>query len=101
MLEGTEVEVEEFEPAEAAWPEVAEFNRENIARGLRGEGVSRLKCFWYGQLSALVEPIAHAYRDDLPPPIRNGLTNFFRNLREPVVFLNFLLQLKPGKAVGK
>ena len=47
---------------------------------------------------ALVEPIAHAYRDDLPPPIRKGLTNFFRNLREPVVFLNFLLQLKPGKA---
>ncbi len=27
-------------PAEAAWPEVAEFNRENIARGLRGEGIS-------------------------------------------------------------
>jgi phospholipid-binding lipoprotein MlaA len=47
---------------------------------------------------ALVEPIAHAYRDDLPTPIRKGLTNFFRNLREPVVFLNFLLQLKPGKA---
>lgn len=47
---------------------------------------------------ALVEPIAHAYRDELPPPIRNGLTNFFRNLREPVVFLHFLLQLKPGKA---
>ncbi len=25
---------------------------------LRGEGVSRLKSFWYGQLSAVVEPIA-------------------------------------------
>lgn len=48
---------------------------------------------------ALVEPVAHAYRDDLPRPIRKGLANFFRNLREPVVFLNFLLQLKPGKAM--
>ena len=48
---------------------------------------------------ALVEPVAHAYRDDLPKPIRKGLANFFRNLREPVVFLNFLLQLKPGKAM--
>lgn len=25
---------------------------------LRGEGLSRLKSFWYGQLSAIVEPIA-------------------------------------------
>jgi len=25
---------------------------------LRGEGMSRLKCFWYGQLSGIVEPIA-------------------------------------------
>jgi ZIP family zinc transporter len=25
---------------------------------LRGEGMSRLRCFWYGQLSAVVEPIA-------------------------------------------
>jgi zinc transporter, ZIP family len=24
---------------------------------LRGEGISRLKSFWYGQLSAIVEPI--------------------------------------------
>lgn len=48
---------------------------------------------------AIVEPVAYAYRDDLPSPIRKGLANFFRNLREPVVFLNFLLQLKPGKAM--
>ena len=25
---------------------------------LRGEGMSRLKCFWYGQLSGFVEPVA-------------------------------------------
>lgn len=29
-----------------------------VAMPLRGEGVSRWKCFWYGQLSAVVEPIA-------------------------------------------
>ena len=29
-----------------------------VAIPLRREGMSRLKCFWYGQLSAVVEPIA-------------------------------------------
>ena len=29
-----------------------------VSMPLRGEGMSRLKSFWYGQLSALVEPIA-------------------------------------------
>jgi ZIP family zinc transporter len=29
-----------------------------ISMPLRGEGLSRLKSFWYGQLSAIVEPIA-------------------------------------------
>lgn len=29
-----------------------------VAMPLRGEGISRLKCFWYGQLSGAVEPIS-------------------------------------------
>lgn len=29
-----------------------------VAMPLRGEGISRLKSFWYGQLSAAVEPVA-------------------------------------------
>jgi len=29
-----------------------------VAMPLRREGMSRLKCFWYGQLSAVVEPLA-------------------------------------------
>jgi ZIP family zinc transporter len=29
-----------------------------VAMPLRGEGMTRLKSFWYGQLSALVEPVA-------------------------------------------
>lgn len=31
-----------------------------VAMPLRGEGLGRFKCFWYGQLSALVEPFAAA-----------------------------------------
>lgn len=29
-----------------------------VSMPLRGEGMSRIKCFWYGQLSGMVEPIA-------------------------------------------
>jgi ZIP family zinc transporter len=29
-----------------------------VSMPLRREGVSRLKCFWYGQLSGIVEPAA-------------------------------------------
>jgi phospholipid-binding lipoprotein MlaA len=43
-------------------------------------------------------PLAKGYQHILPKPIRGGLRNFFRNLSEPVVFLNDLLQLKPGRA---
>jgi phospholipid-binding lipoprotein MlaA len=45
-----------------------------------------------------LEPVAYAYRDGLPGPLRDGLGNVVRNLGEPVNFLNFLLQLKIGKA---
>lgn len=48
---------------------------------------------------ALVAPVANAYKEGLPKPIRSGLRNFISNLGEPVVFLNYLLQLKPGKAL--
>ena len=47
---------------------------------------------------AIVAPLAFAYEDVIPRPIRKGLRNFLHNLGEPVVFLNFMLQLKPGKA---
>jgi len=47
---------------------------------------------------ALVEPVAYAYRDGLPVPLRDGLGNVVRNLSEPANFLNFLLQFKIGKA---
>ncbi len=48
---------------------------------------------------AFVEPIADVYEEDLPSPVRKDLRNFLRNLMEPVNALNYLLQLKPGKAL--
>lgn len=49
---------------------------------------------------AVIEPIAYAYRDGLPEPIRDGLGNVVKNLGEPSNALNFLLQGKVGKAFG-
>lgn len=49
--------------------------------------------------SAVVEPLAKAYRQALPRPARIGLGNFIRNISAPIVFINDLLQLKPGRAV--
>jgi len=47
---------------------------------------------------SIVAPVAFAYEDIMPRPVRKGLSNFLHNLGEPIVFLNYLLQLKPGKA---
>ncbi len=47
---------------------------------------------------AVVGPVASGYKRAVPAPIRAGLRNVLKNLREPVVFLNYLLQFKPGKA---
>ena len=49
---------------------------------------------------AVLEPVAYAYRDGVPEPIRDGLGNVVRNLGEPSNALNFLLQGKVGKAFG-
>ncbi len=46
-----------------------------------------------------VGPVAHAYRDVLPKPVRSGLHNFFFNLTEPVNAINYMLQLHPGNAL--
>ncbi|MFT3966085.1 MAG: VacJ family lipoprotein [Sphingobium sp.] len=47
---------------------------------------------------AVVAPTARTYEKIVPKPVRNGLRNALINLAEPVVFLNYLLQFKPGKA---
>jgi len=48
---------------------------------------------------AFVGPVAKGYEHGVPGPLRAGLRNFLRNLDEPVSALNYLLQLKPGRAV--
>lgn len=48
---------------------------------------------------ALVAPVATGYQGIVPEPVRDGLGNALRNLSEPINFLNFLLQVKIGKAV--
>lgn len=48
---------------------------------------------------AVVEPVIDFYRDAVPSPLRQASQNFVRNLGEPINILNYLLQLKPGKAI--
>jgi phospholipid-binding lipoprotein MlaA len=61
---------------------------------------ANLKAFGATQAvdSAVLGPVARTYKRKVPSPIRSGIHNFLYNLKEPVVFLNFLLQFKPGKA---
>lgn len=44
-------------------------------------------------------PIARFYKRTVPRVIRSGLRNIIRNLTEPIVFVNDVLQLKPKRAV--
>jgi phospholipid-binding lipoprotein MlaA len=43
---------------------------------------------------ALIKPVATAYREVLPSPIRQGVNNFFSNLQDAWSFVNNTLQLK-------
>ncbi|MEN7538776.1 MlaA family lipoprotein [Aurantiacibacter flavus] len=48
---------------------------------------------------AVTGPLAREYKKTIPEPVRDGLRNFLSNLAEPVVAVNYLLQLKPGKTL--
>ncbi len=48
---------------------------------------------------AVLKPVATAYRDVLPSPVRTGITNFFSNLQDAWSAVNSALQLK-GEAAG-
>ena len=43
----------------------------------------------------VVRPVAVVWRDYVPQPARNGLSNFTSNLEEPAVMVNFFLQGDP------
>lgn len=47
----------------------------------------------------LVKPVATAYREGLPSPVRTGVTNFFANLQDAWSGVNNALQLKPQATV--
>ena len=47
---------------------------------------------------AMIRPLAVGYRAALPQKMRNGVDNFFDNLRAPTTLLNDLLQGKPKRA---
>ena len=46
----------------------------------------------------IARPLATAYMDVVPRPVRLGVGNFFRNLGQPVSAINALLQGKPKQA---
>ena len=48
---------------------------------------------------AVIGPVAVAYKKNTPKPLQKGVHHFIQNLDEPIVFVNFLLQLKIGKAL--
>jgi phospholipid-binding lipoprotein MlaA len=48
---------------------------------------------------AVLRPAAMGYQHAVPRPVRSGIRHFFSNLNEPIVFANFVLQLKPKSAV--
>ncbi len=53
---------------------------------------------------AIARPLARAYVAVVPRPLRLGVSNFFDNLRQPLVAVNYLLQGHPvraGQALGR
>lgn len=48
---------------------------------------------------AILRPVAMGYKHAVPKPVRAGIRNVLLNLTEPIVFINDLLQLRPGRAI--
>lgn len=47
----------------------------------------------------IIRPLAMTYKAVVPKPVRDGARNAMSHLREPIVFANDLLQLRPGRAI--
>ncbi|MFQ5939180.1 MAG: VacJ family lipoprotein [Alphaproteobacteria bacterium] len=47
---------------------------------------------------AVLKPFAKGYRTVLPETMQNNTRNFLRNVRSPLIFINDVLQGKPGRA---
>lgn len=85
--------VEQAPPAALVGP------RPRHAKGDPLEGINRRFFALNAGLDKVIfRPAALGYKHAVPRFARSGLRNFFSNLTEPIVFLNDLLQLKPGRA---
>jgi len=64
------------------------------------QGMNRA-IFWFNdQVDVYVlEPVARGWRWATPGPMRTGISNFFQNLRFPIVFVNETFQAKPFDAL--
>ena len=86
--------IEKAPPAELVAPH---------ARHAKGDPLERINRRFFrlndGLDRAIFRPAALGYKHAVPRFARSGLRNFFSNLTEPIVFLNDLLQLKPGRAI--
>ncbi|WP_233520569.1 MlaA family lipoprotein [Flocculibacter collagenilyticus] len=43
-------------------------------------------------------PLSEGYLETVPEPVRDGVSNFFNNIREPLNFANHVFQIKPKEA---
>lgn len=59
----------------------------------------KVYAFNKGVDKTVVKPVTKGYRAITPKPARRGLTAFLQNAREPLNFINALLQGKPKQAV--
>lgn len=81
-------------------PVPAEAPRHHVhAKGDPWEGFNRrMFKLQQGLDKAFFRPAAIVYKTVVPKPVRKGFRHILTNLTEPVVFLNDLLQLRPGRA---
>lgn len=72
-------------------------------RHAKGDPFERFNRFWFRRQQGFdrhfLRPTALGYKHVVPNFLRTAFRNFFSNLGEPLVALNYVLQLKPGKAV--
>ena len=59
----------------------------------------KVQDFNSGVNHGLVYPVAKAYRDTIPEPVRDRIDAFTTNLSEPMTFANNVLQLRPDAAL--
>lgn len=87
----------------ATTPDLTEIVVTGHGRKTEADPLAGVNVISYQAVQALdkvfIGPASRVYQKVLPKPARLGINNFLLNLHEPNVFLNYLIQLKPGKAI--